>query len=297
MNPTVSLVICTYKRYDLVTNAIRSIETAGVFFDSFFEVIVIENTPVAERQPFQGLPPQVQVVTCDKVGLSAARNRALRVAKGRYIAYLDDDMLMKPSWPHAVKAVVNSKPDVRAFGGRVSPKFIEEPGPWFYPKLAEFLSCVDWDQTARYLNKGEWIVGANMIISTEILNQVGGFNENLGRIGSGGLLSNEETALFRAIGMENVFYDPDIWIDHVIPPERTDPRWFHRRTYWQAVSDVLSGETWMSRDEAERRIRTATVKLPAELRNFRAVFEPPADVEMMKAQMDIIYAMGMLLGR
>ncbi|WP_296817188.1 glycosyltransferase [Brevundimonas sp.] len=294
-NPRVTLVICTFRRYDLAAAALKSIAAVGVYDDAFFEVLVVDNTPAADRKKLKA-PKGTRQTVCDRVGLSAARNKGLEEARGDYVVYLDDDILMRPSWPAAVKEIVSDREPPPAFGGRVTPLFPEEPPAWFYPKLAEYLSCVDWSPLPRPLKAGEWIVGANMAISTEVLRSFGGFNESLGRSGANGLLSNEEIALFRHIRVERILYHPDMWVDHVIPAERLEQAWFRKRAMWQAVSDILAGETHVSRTAADDQIRDAMIRLPARHRNLNGMMGDAADAEAMQQQMRLAYSTTIRLG-
>ena len=121
---------------------------------------------------------------------------------------------------------------------------------WFYPELANYLSCIDWGGEPRPLKSEEWIVGANMAFRRSVFNKFGLFDTTLGRKGTRSLLSNEEVALMRAIGWAQIFYIPDMVADHIIPNERIRIDWFRKRVFWQAISDVLAGVDTIEFDAA-----------------------------------------------
>lgn len=93
--PTVSVIIPTYNRATLLCDAINS-----VFAQSYtnFELIVIDDGSTdntdAIINSFQD--DRLVYVRQENNGRSAARNKALSMASGRYIAFLDSDDLYLP---------------------------------------------------------------------------------------------------------------------------------------------------------------------------------------------------------
>ena len=41
---------------------------------------------------------------------------------------------------------------------------------------------------------------------------------------------------------------------------RLDPQWFRKRIFWQAISDIIAGTTWLSADEAYQRFQMTCFK-------------------------------------
>ncbi len=93
--PAVSIIIPTYNRSALLCEAIQSV-LAQTCRD--FEVIVVDDGSTDDtRQVVAGFGPPVRYVYQDNRGRSAARNRGLREARGRYLLFLDSDDLLLPS--------------------------------------------------------------------------------------------------------------------------------------------------------------------------------------------------------
>jgi glycosyltransferase involved in cell wall biosynthesis len=91
--PAISVCIAVRDRPGLLVKSIRSV-LAGTFGD--FEVIVVDDgsaTPVRDALVEAGLlaDPRVRLVRQEPSGISAARNTALRVARGRFVTVLDSD--------------------------------------------------------------------------------------------------------------------------------------------------------------------------------------------------------------
>jgi hypothetical protein len=94
------------------------------------------------------------------------------------------------------------------------------------------------------------------------LENIGGFDPNLGRIGKK-LLSNEElytTELALAQGWQ-VGYFPAALVEHNVAPERINRQWFMRRSWWQGISEhyreEVAGRTGLAqfRRGGERLVR------------------------------------------
>jgi len=92
--PLVSVIIPTYNRAHIVTDAINSV--LAQTFNSFQLIIVDDGSTDNTRNV---LPPyQGKIEYCYKAngGVSSARNVGLRMAKGKYVAFLDSDDIWHP---------------------------------------------------------------------------------------------------------------------------------------------------------------------------------------------------------
>lgn len=85
--PTISVVIATFWRYEVLRNTIRDLTQQT---HPPHEIIVVDTTPVSDRQRVEG----VTYIPSDKSVRNAnkARNEGIRVATGDYVLLLDDDM-------------------------------------------------------------------------------------------------------------------------------------------------------------------------------------------------------------
>jgi glycosyltransferase involved in cell wall biosynthesis len=295
--PDLSVVICTHDRYGALANSVERLLKSADFSDRC-ELLVVENTPSARRRPID-LPSRCNVrhTICETQGLSAARNHGIAEARAGIIAFLDDDALVEQGWCAGILRRMHEDAKLLALGGKVVPRYDGEALPdWYDDRLAGYLSCIDWGVTARYLREGEWVVGANMAFRRDAFVRYGLFDVNLGRRGGGSLLSNEETALLARIGLDRVFYDPAIAVQHVIPVERLTARWFRRRVYWQAVSDMVAGHARDDDPALRREYGEIVAQLEPEHRNLNALTFEPADAAEFALQLRAIYLAAILLG-
>ncbi|MGC1211392.1 MAG: glycosyltransferase [Micromonospora sp.] len=96
--PTISVCIAVRNRPALLVKSVRSILDGG-FRD--FEVVIVDDgstVPVQEGLAEAGLlaDERIRLVRRPPSGISAARNTALKVARGRYITVLDSDDELAP---------------------------------------------------------------------------------------------------------------------------------------------------------------------------------------------------------
>jgi hypothetical protein len=189
-------------------------------------------------------------------------------------------------------------PAASACGGRTVPRFSSgfRP-PWYHDELAHYLSCIDWGEKPHALAPGQWIVGANMAFRHAVFDEIGAFDPALGRKGEASLLSNEEIAMLRRLGRERVYYVPDMTVEHMVPDERLSLEWFRKRVFWQAVSDVLAGETYKKPADAAAELFDIVARAPAEWRGHRLFSFEPRNAEELKDQLSAVYLQSILMAQ
>ncbi|MGR2679973.1 glycosyltransferase family 2 protein [Chromobacterium haemolyticum] len=92
-HPFFSIVFTTYDRPHLAINALQSI-AAQSFKD--FEVILVNDGGLPQESLMEWLGSEINVtyVRQPNRGVASARNLALRLCRGQYVVYLDDDDIM-----------------------------------------------------------------------------------------------------------------------------------------------------------------------------------------------------------
>jgi glycosyltransferase involved in cell wall biosynthesis len=236
--PALTIAICTRNRRAELLRALASLaaQRARVAWD----VLVVENASeddsrAAVEAIAHDFPVPLALASEPVRGLSAARNRALAVARAPALVYLDDDATCRPGWVEA-HARALAAPSVLATGGRILPvlpsglperwrAFLEQElgGPTgrydFGPEPAE---CGPGGPALPF--------GGNLGIARNAALSAGGFRTDLGY--GPQMIPGEETALLQRIqrGPGRILYLPDAVIDHHIDAERTSiaayQRWY-----------------------------------------------------------------------
>jgi glycosyltransferase involved in cell wall biosynthesis len=106
----VSVVVPSFDRVELVQRALRSVLAQSV---SPGEIVVVDDgsrdgTAEVVRESF----PQVRLVRQRHAGVSAARNRGIAEARGRWLAFLDSDDEWRPRKLERQLAALASRPDL-----------------------------------------------------------------------------------------------------------------------------------------------------------------------------------------
>jgi len=294
----ITAAICTFQRYDLLSEAINSLARQSLGRNDY-RIIVVDNSPDGERSLSQARRyRKIRNLTWlhePIPGLSHARNVAIANTETPVISFLDDDAVACDGWLAAkLRAFDALGPDVHVVGGRVRPRFGAARPPWVTDKMLAYLSVLDLGEQTRLLHPGEWVVGANISYRTGKLRAAGGFSTALGRVGAGAsLMSNDETELASRLAAAGGLtgYSPDAEVEHYVPSNRLTQEWFRRRMAWQAVSDYVSAPERMrdAAPDAWLRMKGFLAACPPADRSVRALALAQADPGMFSYQMSAVY--------
>ena len=245
MGPTLCVAVCTHNRLEqLLRLALPSLlQQAAPAHD--FEILVVDNASTdATSARIRAMLPEsgnLRLVDEPVLGLSSARNRALRETDARYVAFIDDDEIAAPDWVDSLlRAIREIGPDAACLGGPIRPRWKTGRPSWLPDQLLGALSVVDQGSVRRAVNPWELpLVGGNICFERHRLVAVGGFDLTLGRVGAQ-LLCNEETLAQQRVAADGggIWYLPDACVHHEIPAARLSRSWFAQRFWGQGVSDA-----------------------------------------------------------
>jgi glucosyl-dolichyl phosphate glucuronosyltransferase len=237
----ISAIICTRDRSTYLARCLKAL-SLQTLSSKQYEIIIVDNGSSDETGSIAGSfcagHANWRYVREDRAGLAIARNTGIAISSAQIVAFTDDDAEPEPSWLQRIHGRFDEHADdVGIVGGDVIPVFEAERPAWLTDDLLRPLSAgLKWSVAPRFLRAGEWLVEVNAAYKKEVLLQIGGFPEHLGRVGEL-LLSGEGGVdrLIRRAGFR-LFYDPAILVRHNIPATRLTRTWFRRRSFWQGVS-------------------------------------------------------------
>jgi glycosyltransferase involved in cell wall biosynthesis len=294
VTPAVTAVICTYNRYDVLSDAIGSLEAQSLAPEAL-EILVVDNSSDQDGQAAfwsrYKLPANARLIVDKTPGLSRARNTGLRECQAPVVAYMDDDAIAMPEWCASIVDSFASLADAGIVGGPVEPMWPGEAPVWLHKWQRGFLTIVDHGDTRRALKDGEWLAGTNIAFRKAALEAGGGFNEALGRIGLS-LLSNEELAVaakIKALGYAS-YYDPASKVLHRVHGERATQHWLRKRVCWQAVSDLLTATPKLEGERCWQKLADYLMQIPPEMRGVRGLFLDTPDPDLFYKQCEALEA-------
>lgn len=225
LTPLVSVVICTYNRAGLLTDALQTLCDQTID-KSLYEVIVVDNNSKddtrAVTEDFSLRFQNVKYYFETRQGLSHARNRGWREANGPYVAYIDDDCKVPRRWLKTATEIIRQIAPA-AFGGPYH-AFYNSPKPFWWK---DWYESFELSPKARPLYGFEYLRGGNIFFRRQVLDEMAGFDTVLG-MSDKELGYCEETELQRrireAMPDELIYYDPGLQVFHLVRPEKMTPR-------------------------------------------------------------------------
>jgi glycosyltransferase involved in cell wall biosynthesis len=240
--PRFTVAICTWNRADVLRRALAAHAAAAVPPGLGWELLVVDNgsTDHTRRvaEEFAGRLPLRYLVE-PASGLSHARNAAVRAARGAYVAWVDDDVLVDPGWLAAYAAAAERWPGAAVFGGLIAPHFDAPPPAWLLralPVVGNVFALLDLGPAPRPLLGDVLPFGANYVVRTAEQRRHA-YAPHLGRVGAN-LGAGEETAVVEAIlgeGGEG-WYVPEARVAHLVPAERLTVPYLRRYYVENAAS-------------------------------------------------------------
>ncbi|CAD5260339.1 MULTISPECIES: glycosyltransferase [Halomonadaceae] len=203
-SPRASVIVPTYHdwaRLKLCVNALKN----QTFPQDDFEVIIVNNAPEDTPPVDFSLPHNFCIIKEGKPGSYAARNAALKLAKGEIIAFTDSDCIPDPYWLEA--AVNHFDKGVERIAGKIELFFKSDK----LTLVEIYEKAFAFDQE-KYAQTGG-AATANMITLAKHFETVGLFNDTLM---SGGDNEWGWRAKDKGISIE---YAPDVIVNH---PARAD---------------------------------------------------------------------------
>jgi glycosyltransferase involved in cell wall biosynthesis len=173
-DPVVSVVIPTYNRANYLLEAIESVRTQ-TYKD--YEIIVIDdgsedNTRESLQKQFES--GTIRYIYQENRGESAARNHGIRLARGRYIAFLDSDDLFMPMKLEKQTSFLDNHPEI-GFVHSWHSKF-DDAGNHLGIRDTSVFS--GWVYPEILLNWSVLIPPTCVMVRTDVLSEIGGFDED-----------------------------------------------------------------------------------------------------------------------
>jgi glycosyltransferase involved in cell wall biosynthesis len=236
----ISVVVCTYNRELLLSGCLQSLTEQSIG-QSLYEVIIVDNNSTDGTQAvgldYVGRYRNFRYGKEQRQGKSYACNTGIRLAKGKYVAFIDDDAKASSNWlERIVDAFESIVPTPVAVGGTIYPWFEHRPPSWF----SDDMEIRTWGDERRFLKppRGQLgFSGSNMAFQKDILAHYGGFPTDIGPVGNKFELGEEAALFFRIYRDYPYFwYDPDISVRHLVAHEKMRVQYQLERAYLTGIA-------------------------------------------------------------
>jgi len=224
--PFISVIVSTRDRPEVLGRLLRSLLALEY---PRYEVLVIDNAPssdatarLVERE--YGHLPQIRYIREDRPGLSRARNRGVKEARGEIVAFTDDDVVVDRHWLAGLAQGFRRAPHAGCVTGLVMPLELEtQPQVWF----EEFGGFGKGCQSRIYDTRehrpqdalfpyaaGKFGSGNNMAFRAAAVREIGYFDPALGA--GSPTFGGEDLAAFVAVLRRGyaLVYEPSAIVHH-----------------------------------------------------------------------------------
>lgn len=182
----VSVIIVNRNGMEFVDACLRSVLNSAY---TDFEVIFVDNASTdGSREHVQkafSQEPRLRVVVNEgSLGPAVGRNRGIAAAGGRYIAFLDNDTEVDPSWLRELAAVLDADPSI----GAAQSKLLKIGERDVFDYAGDFLTSLGFlsERARGAKDTGQFdrvsdifsAKSAASIIRRDVLDKVGGFDED-----------------------------------------------------------------------------------------------------------------------
>ena len=157
-----SVIVCTYNREKYIGPLLESI-AANDLSKSDYEIVLVDNNCTDNTHQvcdaFESAHPDIRFryVKETEQGLSAARNKGIKEAKGDILVYVDDDALVDSHYLRDYAEWFAAHPQTMACGGPIMPLYETQEPKWMTPYTKALLTAwMDYGDKVRTYPKGRY---------------------------------------------------------------------------------------------------------------------------------------------
>jgi GT2 family glycosyltransferase len=171
-----SIIIPTYSRPAELTNCLEALTRQHLTTDSFEVIVVDDGSPAPSDAVVKrfGGRLDVSLLPVHHSGPAAARNQGAERARGRFLAFTDDDCRPAPDWLLALKACCTTLPD-HIIGGRTLNAL--EANPYATTSQLIIDTAYGW-YNASGAGEARFFASNNMALAADRFRTVGGFDRS-----------------------------------------------------------------------------------------------------------------------
>ena len=196
---SLSVAVCTKDRPEMLARCLEALcrtrRTEGASLGELlshepqrYEILVVDNAPSDERtQTLVKQFPSIRYLREPLPGLDFARNRAISEARGEFVAFVDDDVVVDEWWLEGLYGALATNPDASGVTGLVLPFALDTRAQILFESRGGFGRGYEPIRFGQVFpgnplypcGAGIFGAGANMAFRRDLLVSLGGFDEAL----------------------------------------------------------------------------------------------------------------------
>jgi len=228
----ITVILCTYNRCRSLATALDSVAASSLPAAVDWEVLVVDNnssdaTAGVVKDFSSRFPGRFLYLREPQPGKSYALNSGIREASGDILAFMDDDVVVEPTW---LERLTNAfrEGEWKGAGGRILPQWSCTPPHWLSLEgrysLAP-LALFDLGSTAGELHEAPF--GTNMAFRKEMFSKYGFFRTDLGPHPDSQIRSEDTEFGHRLLEAgERFWYEPSAVVYHPVVADRLQKAYF-----------------------------------------------------------------------
>ncbi len=240
----ISVILCTYNRSASLQRALESASALRLPGSVDWETVVVDNNSsdrtreVAEAFCRRD-PAHFRYLFEPKQGKSNALNAGIRQTVGDILAFMDDDVIVEPTWLQNLTASLQGDGWAGA-GGRILPQRAFHPPRWLSFSARhgrDPFALFDLGPEAGTLNEAPY--GTNMAFRRGMFEKYGMFRTDLGPCPGSEIRGEDSDFANRLLAVgEPLRYEPSAVVYHEIPEWRVKKRYLLRWWFDKARSEI-----------------------------------------------------------
>jgi glycogen(starch) synthase len=235
--PSISVIVTafTFDRLDSIEEIVESMRRQTVAPAE--TLLVIDYAPDLEEECRRRWPDIRVIPNAAERGSCGGRNTGVAESAGEVVAFLDDDAIPDHDWIELLSADF-ADPRVIGVAGGVNPRWLDERPAWFPPEFDWVVGCMH-SGMPREREPVRNAIAANMAIRREEMLAVGGLRKEFSRIEKNAAGGEETDLCIRLTERwpeRMILFDPAPAVEHCVPPERGELRYFITRCFAEGRS-------------------------------------------------------------
>ncbi len=184
-NALVSIIIPVFNKVEFTKQCIENLALNTAYKP--YEVIIIDNSSSDGTGEFlESLEGDVKIITNDtNFGFARSNNQGAKVAKGKYLMFLNNDTIPQPGWLDNMVKIMKERPDVAVVGSKLiyPDNTIQHAGVAFdvtdsSVRLSHIYKGFDKEHKAvNYIREMNAVTAACMLVRKNLFLNIGMFDE------------------------------------------------------------------------------------------------------------------------